>query len=156
MKEIKLTRGQVALVDDADFEELSKFKWYARKHYHTWYAARSSYPVNKRCGIIYMHVQIMGFPAREVDHRDRNGLHNWRKNLRAASRSQQMANSSRPNPTGYRGVTAHRNGFFVRITKDCVNHYLGYFSDKRAAALAYDKAAIRLHGEFAVLNFPKS
>ena len=31
MKEIFLTQGQVAFVDDADYKELSKYKWQALK-----------------------------------------------------------------------------------------------------------------------------
>jgi hypothetical protein len=32
MKEIALTQGKVAMVDDEDFEELNKFKWQSFSH----------------------------------------------------------------------------------------------------------------------------
>lgn len=40
MKEIPLTKGKVALVDDADFDELNQYKWYASRGRNTFYACR--------------------------------------------------------------------------------------------------------------------
>lgn len=147
MREIKLTRGKVALVDDDDFEALSKFKWTATTSQHGWRAYRRS-----GGRTIYMHQQIMGFPGSEVDHRDRDGLHNWRSNLRLATRSQQAANSDWKRPHGYRGIYPHRKAWCARVTVMGKNHYLGSFQTKIEAANAYDRAALAAFGEFAVLN----
>jgi len=151
MKSIPLTRGQFALVDDADYEQLSKFKWYARKTLNSWYAARSSYPRNKRCGIIYMHSEIAGFA--NVDHRDRNGLNNQRSNLRRATRSDQMANSKKRSVSIYRGVSKTRSRWFARIHRNGKATFLGVFDTPEKAARAYDEAAKKTHGQFANLNF---
>ena len=40
MKEIPLSQGCVALVDDEDFIHLNLFKWYAKKSMTKWYAVR--------------------------------------------------------------------------------------------------------------------
>ena len=82
MKEIQLTHGKFALVDDADYISLSKFKWYVRKRKTTMYAERSIYSPESRSSI-YMHQQIMGAKDGMInDHRGGNGLNNQRDNLR--------------------------------------------------------------------------
>jgi hypothetical protein len=93
MREILLTRGQVALVDDCDHEELAKYRWRAQKGTRTWYAIRSVRIDGRKAGV-FMHRQLMGLddPKVYVDHADGNGLNNCRANLRRCTRSQNNAN----------------------------------------------------------------
>lgn len=60
MKEIPLTQGKVALVDDDDFEWLSQFKWYAVKFGRTFYAVRQAPRVNGKQRKIWMHREVLG------------------------------------------------------------------------------------------------
>jgi len=76
VKEIKLTQDKVAQVDDADYEWLSAWKWYAKWDGWHWYAMRNSpYDANGKQHTILMHRQILGAqPGEQVDHRNRKGL----------------------------------------------------------------------------------
>lgn len=151
MKRIKLTRGKFALVDDADFAELSKYKWHASASGKKWRAYRGG-GRNK----VSMHAHLIGSTDMEIDHRDRNPLNNQRANLRLATHQQQMANSDRArNGAGYRGVKRQKNRFLSRMTLNRKDIHLGSFLTAEDAARAYDKAALAAFGEFAVLNFPK-
>ena len=97
----------------------------------------------------------MGFPDAEVDHRDRNGLNNRRSNLRLATDLQQAANRTTPtNAAGFRGVAVRGKRFEARINVNKKYVSLGRFASAELAARAYDKAAFKQFGEFAVLNFP--
>jgi len=154
MKEIVLTRGLSAMVDDEDYEFLNQWKWYAHKSKNTFYAHRK---IGKYGRLVFMHRLILGIdntsPELFPDHMDKNGLNNQRYNLRIATRSQNNANKISTNPSGYMGVfPAGKSGWFSRIAKDKKKYYLGFFKEKEDAALAYNKAAKELHGEFANLN----
>jgi len=81
MKLIKLTQGKFAQVDDEDFEELNKFKWYAHrpKKGNTFYAVRHTRKPSGRGKqtTLQMHRVIMGVHNETVsDHRDGDGLNN--------------------------------------------------------------------------------
>ena len=104
---------------------------------------------------INMHREVIHAPKGVMtDHINLNTLDNRRSNLRLATHSDNAHNTRLPrnNTTGYRGVSKHSNNYVAHINKDNKYHYLGYFSDPKEAALAYNKAAIELHGEFASLN----
>lgn len=157
MKEIKLTRGMVALVDDADFDCLNQSKWHAQKACGTWYA------VHKGKHKTYMHRLILGLSKGEIgDHVDGNGLNNRRSNLRASTSSQNASNRIRPssiNTSGYRGVCfdKHRQKWQVQIKQYGKFHHVGRFDDIAEAARAYDLAAKQMFGEFAGRpNIPES
>lgn len=104
MKEIKLTKGQVAIVDDEDFEELNKYKWHATKHRNAFYARRANY--GKRPHQVYMHRQILE-GVKIVDHINLNSLDNRRSNLRSVNPSQSCLNRNIKNKSGFRGVRVH-------------------------------------------------
>jgi hypothetical protein len=92
-----------------------------------------------------------------IDHINRNGLDNRRANLRLATVAQNAWNSKkRKSRSGYKGVCYDKAKRRWRAA--IVNHgrriHLGYFEDKIEAAKAYDAAAKKYCGHFALLNFP--
>ncbi len=156
-KEIPLTQGKVAIVDAADFERLSQWKWSAHKMKNTWYAVRG-YRLNGKSFLVRMHREITNAEAKEsVDHIDGDGLNNRRENLRRCSQQQNCANRgpSRNNTSGFKGVSWQKGKWRVGIKIAYRRIYLGSFDDIGEAARAYDDAARRLYGEFARLNFPE-
>jgi len=91
-----------------------------------------------------------------IDHINRNGLDNRRSNLRFATIAQNAWNSRRrKNRSGYKGVwyAKDKGRFRAAIWHNNKREYLGYFNSKIDAALEYDRAAKKYHGDFASLNF---
>lgn len=159
---VVLTRGMVALIDLEDAEVVGEHLWHAYQNRDgTWYA-RTNTPWRTRPASIRMHRLIMGLgPGREIqiDHIDGNGLNNRRSNLRESSSSQNNMNKRghRGSTSGYKGVSLHRETgkWRAHIGVGGVGRWLpGLHHDEVAAARAYDQAAVELHGEFAMLNFP--
>lgn len=162
MKEIALSNGLITRVNDHDFERVSQFKWHARTTPYTVYAQRRIRKPDGKWTNQLLHRFILGIgdPKIKVDHEDRNGLHNWRGNLRMATDSQNKANSRKYRrgrlTSQFRGVSWHPE-YKKWITRICVNGeqlIVGLFTDEVAAALAYDAAARLYFGEFASCNFP--
>jgi hypothetical protein len=92
-----------------------------------------------------------------VDHKDNNGLNNQKYNLRVCTQWQNLRNSTRRsnNTSGFKGVSRFRNKWISRIRTDEGRICLGTFNTPEEAAIAYDEAALKYHGEFANLNFPE-
>lgn len=144
MKKIKLTRGQIAIIDNEDFEKVSKFKW----NYAT-----VGYATNKK---FYLHHLIIGKPKKGfvVDHINQNKLDNRKCNLRFVTHSQNHANQikQKNNTSGFRGVSWNKGKWEVRIKYFGKTLHFGMFNNKIDAAKRYNIKAHELFGEFALLN----
>lgn len=92
----------------------------------------------------------------EVDHINRNRLDNRKENLRLCSKSQNCCNRAvrKDSTTGYKGVwfNSKTQKYKVEIGIEGKKKALGYFTQLRAAVLAYNTAALKYHGEFAFVN----
>lgn len=162
MKQIPLTKGVFATVDDIDFDWLNKWKWLAKKdghknNYYAYRTLRKSEGENPKKAI-FMHRMLIEVPdGYMVDHVDGNGLNNCRSNLRLCTNSQNQHNR-KPNKRStskYKGVkwNKHNNAWHAGLMCNKTKYNIGYFKDEAEAAKAYDKKAKELYGEFARLNF---
>lgn len=147
-REIPLTQGYVAVVDDEDYPELSRYNWWIVRSKKHVYAAR-----HEGRKTVLMHRQIMSAPdGVDIDHANHGALDNRRCNLREATRSQNMGNAVRvvKRTSEFKGVDyrASRHRFRARIQRT----FLGHFKTAVEAARAYNEAAIKVYGEFACLN----
>lgn len=154
-REIPLTRGFVALVDDQDFDWLSQWKWCAKPWTPTLcYAVRR----DSDGRAVAMHRAILT-PAQgvQVDHKDGDGLNNQRFNLRLCSQRENLYGRSirSDNTLGFKGVARVGQRFRAKVVKDGHTYWFGTYSDIESAARAYDAGAKQLFGEFARLNFPE-
>ena len=147
-KEIQLTQGKIALVDDEDFAMLVGM---GRWCYNSGYAVRGAG--------VRMHRVILAAPkSAHVDHINGDMLDNRRCNLRLCNNSQnQMNRRVARGVSKFKGVLwqkrANGSGFWkATITKDGVVRYLGSFPTDLEAAAAYNAAAIELYGAFAAIN----
>lgn len=160
MPKVPLAQGQVAIVDDEDFERVSAFEWEARWHpgTRTFYAVRKVWVGRKVVQTVALHRWILNAPEGVlVDHRDGNTLDCRKANLRTATHAQNSRNSAqhRDNTSGFKGVSKSGKKWAAYITVNRKPQYLGRFDKPVDAARAYDQAARKHFGEFARLNFPK-
>lgn len=171
MKVIISTNGTEIFVDDYDFETLNNYSWRIHE-----YANGNRYAETGKSGI-KMHRMILDVNDSSIiiDHKDRNGLNNQRNNLRLADKSTNAMNKLANGEVEYKGVCIQRQKqkYFhkgtntwkeantsdkirarIKVNGKSIN--LGSFKTIEEAALAYNEAAIKYHGEFAVLNEIKS
>lgn len=152
-KQIPLSRGYFAIVDDEDYEMLMAYKWHIS---HFGYAQTSvGGRENKRN--ILMHRLLMEVPkGMEIDHINGDRIDNRRCNLRLVTRSQNMHNMSGNTNTSsrFKGVSwdKDRNLWAVNIQTNGKSVHLGRYASEIEAARAYNIAAVQQHGEFARLN----
>jgi len=160
MKQIPLTQAKIAIVDDSDYELVSRYKWFAVKNSRSenYYAVRRIDSNGKQTTVL-MSRFILGLEAgdkREADHIYHHTLDNRRSNLRIVSHAENQHNQKlRMNMTSlFKGVCHQRNKWRAYIVVDGKQIHLGLFEVEIDAAMAYDQKAIELFGDFACLNFP--
>ena len=154
MKEIKLTQGKVAKVDDHLFDELNKFKWFAAKCVNGGFYAR------RLCNgkILHMHRHILGITEKSVhvDHEDGDSLNNQMYNIRRATHKENIRNRgiTKRSTCGFKGVFWEKSAkrWRAQLSFEGRKIHLGLFHDINDAARAYNKAIIVHHGKFARLN----
>ena len=160
MKQIPLTQGKFALVDDQDFELVNKVKWYAiemNKGKGLFYARRHI-TVDGKDKMQYLHRFLLGVTNSKikVDHKDGDGLNNVRNNIRLATHSQNLQNRGSQNNSGskYKGVCFENftKSYRMQITINGKT-IRSRHKNEIDAAKEYDRMAKILHGEFANTNF---
>lgn len=151
--EIKLTQNKISIIDAEDLDKVMQIKW----HYHN-----RGYAANKnKDKVLLLHRYILNIADKAliVDHINGDKLDNRKENLRVCNKAQNSRNQKRhkDSTNKYKGVWFHKinKKWCARI---CVNYkelYLGSFITENEAATAYNDAALRYHGEFALLNILK-
>jgi hypothetical protein len=154
-KLIPLTQGKFAIVDADDYDWLIQYKWHCRHNRNKFYAYR-----NKAGKPVSMHRELIANnKSLLVDHIDGNGLNNRKSNLRLCTIAQNAHNRlpKSNSRSRYKGLSWHKphKRWEVRIIKSGKSSFLGCFDDPTDAALAYDRKAEQLFGQFAYLNFPQ-
>jgi len=142
MKRIKLTQGKFALVDDWNYERLSKHKWYAQwmDDVKNYYARRFD---NHK--MISMHREILGLvkgDKRQADHINHNTLDNREQNLRIVNHKQNHFNQK-----GVKGYSFDKRvGKYqasIRLSGKFI--HLGMFDTSEKAHKAYLRVKKRYH-----------
>jgi len=169
MKELKLTQGYIALVDDDDYPVLSLMAWHPlhdRCHgiIYARHTENYKYGGKRKVRTVLLHRFILGLKKgdpREADFINRNTLDCQKANLRFTDDLGQTQNRGKMVRAGkkltspYKGVSWNKRlrKFVAVIDANGKRMHLGCFVDELEAARAYDAAARRLHGQFACLNF---
>lgn len=146
-----------AIVDDEDFDRISKHKWHIQSA-SMLYAVRKGARDEHGKRIRYqMHREVISAPRGIfVDHINGNTLDNRRCNLRFATTQQNAFNRkmTSANTTGSKGVYLCRatGRYYAQICVNGRGKHLGFFASISAASAAYDNAARANFGEFAKTN----
>lgn len=150
---VPLTKGRFALIDTIDAELIGQHRWYAMQVNHLWYAITA---IGVGAGrMVLMHRMIRADIVIDIDHDNRDGLDNRRRNLRPATKSQNNANRAANAPrSGYKGVrrSSPGGGWTAYIKVMGVHIHLGTFATPEEAARVRDARAVIEFGEFAELN----
>jgi hypothetical protein len=159
-REIPLTQGKVALVDEADFEWVSQWKWHARycPNRKSFYAARADRSKGKYINVV-LHRELMGLPygdKRQADHINHDTLNNQRSNLRVCTAAQNAQNRRirLDGKSGYKGVSFDKQSgkWKASIRLNGALRNLGRFDSPNKAHDAYCIAAAEHFGAFSCAN----
>lgn len=154
MKEIQLTQGKVALVDDEDFERLSAYQWRAESFRGRWLALRVETVGTAHC-VFFMHREVVIAPdGIFVEHRNDDGLDNRKDNLWSYRKTEKVKKPKADSRSGFYGVYEMRclgtwRAFFKL---DGRAKYVGDFDTPEEAHVAWCVASQVLGSSFARLK----
>jgi hypothetical protein len=162
MKKISLSQNQFTTVDDEDFDFLNQWQWFATWNVCTksFYAGRNI-KINKKKTTIGMSRVLMNpTKEKEIDHINHDTLDNRKINLRIVDKKQNAFNRKTysTNKLGFKGVYSMNPNvwktkpFVASIQVEGKRIHLGYYKTAKEAAIAYNQAAKKHHGQFALLN----
>lgn len=145
--EIPLTKGAVAIIDEADLHLLVP---------HSWRLTRDGYAASSvKQSFTLLHRRLLGLEkgdGKSVDHIDGDRLNNRRSNLRVCTHSENMRNQGKHtrNASGFKGVFWNKKDkrWQAEVAVLGKNYYAGYHATAELAAAARDRLAEQLHGEF--------
>ena len=151
---IPLASGKSVIIDLDDYILVMNYKWWESKNKNLSYA----YANDKDRNYISMHRLLLGLTKGDgikIDHINGNGLDNRKENLRFCTRSQNNMNRKKARGVSkYKGVCRYesRDKWVAVVKVNGAAHNLGYFEREIDAAKAYNRGALKYHGEFAKLN----
>lgn len=150
---IILTQGKICIIDTKDLQQISGYKWHAKKDGKTWYVTNTVRTSTHTWRTVLMHRLILGIhqdDCLQIDHINHNGLDNRRDNLRIVTNIRNLHNLSgkrqwrcgKKNTSDYPGVCWDRiRGQWksaIRYNKQPI--HLGYFQHEKQAAVIYQLA----------------
>jgi len=165
---IQLSQGKHTVVDEID-SDLAIVKWCTVKKgsesNRLWYATRHERNENNKRINVFIHRLILERIIKrkltqyeETDHINHDGLDNRRCNIRIATTSENHRNTRKPSiqkTSKYRGVslckTSNKWRALIYIQRKKIS--IGNFINEIDAAIAYDNAARKIHGEYCSTNF---
>lgn len=154
MKVLASTKGNQIILDDADYERLCSYSWYAHSTGNKGHRPARRESTGDRKVIFLVH-EIMRAPkGMVVDHINGNPWDNRRSNLRFCTQAQNSRNRKPHGAREYKGISAIYSRWRALIRCNGVIHTAGIYDTPREAACAYDDVAAFLHGDFCRLNFP--
>lgn len=153
-KQIALTQGKFAIVDDDDYERASQHRWSCKKAPRTAYATRWITINGKETSQMLHRFILNALPHRLVDHINGNGLDCRKSNLRLCSNAQNSMNRRRVSKSHYKGIRKVINRWQAELQVNGKRVHIGSFISPEQAARAYDIEARKQFGEFARTNFP--
>lgn len=158
-KEISLTQGQKAIVDDDIYDKYFGVKFYACKSKGKFYARQSSLEFEGKKGV-NIHQLVIGNPVSKqwmITFKNGNSLDCRRENLQYIRKSENTQKHSktqtkRVKSSKYLGVTLKPAVYRARIYYNGKQVIIGEYKTELEAAIAYDKYATKLFGDKAKLN----
>ena len=160
-RKIPLGEGKFTIVDPLIFYRLNKFHWFIDGNDKKFYVVRTILLTNGKRKYSRLHRELMQPKGNLlVDHKNGNTFDNRLDNLRLATHQQNSYNRSKTkSKTSSRFIGVHleknTNQWKVQINHQGKTIFIGRYDSEIEAARAYDRAALKYHGEFARLNFPR-